>query len=171
MNTKDTLYFAELLKSGNTKFTSLTDAYYFVPTDDKKNPAIPLDAPLTLTYRVEKKGDKQVKIIEDWSFIQAGTPSLPKTTVTDTVAPGGEMPVKAAKKADVKANYGGDFQKPWLPEEARRVAILNIITSCLTSPGYAQECVGRNSEEIDATFRRAVQKAIKLYEESIQPIE
>lgn len=156
----------EVLKSGNVRLSDGNGRDFYVLAGSGVN--VPLDRPVAVKFKTETRGTKELQIITDSS----GVPSLPKTTVTDTVAPGGESPVKpSARKEAVKSNYGGDFQKPWLPEEARRVAILNIITSCLTSPGYAQECVGRNSEEIDATFRRAVQKAIKLYEESIQPIE
>jgi hypothetical protein len=172
MKTGDTKTFVEsnTLKSGNTKLIDKdgNDFYLLAESDIK----IALNIPTSVTWRTEVKGDKTVNIIES---IGSVVPSLPKTAVQDTKAPGGESPVAPAKK-DVKKtfdkpSYGGDYQKPWLPEEAHRVAILNILTATLMSPAVGQAVVGRNPEEVAATIRDTFTKSVALYTEKVQTIE
>lgn len=70
-------------------------------------------------------------------------PSLPRTTVTETPAPGGEAPVaKATKKVDSETMTKADWANKDLAIE--RIAIFK---SVLESPAYAQLVVGKRQDD------------------------
>ncbi len=156
---------AVVLKSGNTKLVTLEgESYYRLAGAGF---IIPMNTPVTVEVEKENKSGKEVLVIT--SIVPATTPSLPKTTITETVAPGGESPVKPAAKKETKVpGYSSDYQKPWLPEEAHRVAILNILTATLQSPAVGQAVVGRNSEEIKAIIKETFEEAVKLYSQAVE---
>ena len=91
-------------------------------------------------------------------------PSLPKTTVANTPAPGGEAPIKAAVKVGVKdvvevvsalqPRNLSDYQKPWLPQEVARNDRRAVLEHVLSSPAYAQLVVGKREEEAFAIGSR-----------------
>lgn len=167
MNLTTSIEGVNLLKSGNTEVKTIDGQVMYWVSSTGNLLDIPLGEPVVLTIRTETRGGKELQIIESFNNVGA-TPSLPKTAVAST--PAVEAPVKA-KKEVTRASFGGDFQKPWLPEEAQRVATLNILVAVLGSPGYAQECVGHNSNEVDAIMRRGFTQALTLYNQAVKAVE
>lgn len=170
MNVNTVLKEKVALKEGKMKAININgDIFYAYPVEGKNIlEDAALNVPMTIEYDVESRGGKDYLVIKT---LAAGTPSLPQTKVSATVAPGGEPPVAPAKskKTETKSSYGGDFQKPWLPEEAHRVGVLNVLTATLQSPAVGQACVGKSDLEVKATLRDMFLSSLALYEEKKNP--
>lgn len=80
----------------------------------------------------------------------AKTPSLPPTTVTETPAPKGEVPVAPAQRKAAKVESETMSKADWANKDIaiERVA---IVKSVLESPAYAQLSVGKRVEDVLAT--------------------
>lgn len=70
-------------------------------------------------------------------------PSLPKTTVTETKAPGGDLPIAKANKKEETTTMS---KEEWRAKD-RSIALLSIVGKVLGSPAYAQMTVGRREDE------------------------
>lgn len=88
-------------------------------------------------------------------------PSLPRTTVHETPAPGGVAPVApAVKKEDSEKMTKAD----WAAKD-KSIECLALVMSGLKSPMLAQLVVGKNNRDALLTFREVVEEAAILCDE------
>lgn len=108
---------------------------------------------------VESKGKNYMRSIQPGNTGSI-TPSLPRTSVTETKAPGGETPVKPAAVPAA----------PIVSERAynrdRSIECQAILKSTLESPAVAQMVVGKNENEVKAILRDVFLTMLTVYDET-----
>lgn len=89
-------------------------------------------------------------------------PSLPTTTLSTTVAPGGVAPVQAAK-AVTPVDTEKMTKKDWANKD-RTIELQAIMKSTLESPMVAQLAVGKRIEEVLDTVKAVYEFSLALYD-------
>jgi hypothetical protein len=120
------------------------------------------------TYLVEiYTGPKGGKSINSFTAVEGSAPalpppppSLPRTTVHTTPAPGGVAPIApASKNIDSEKMTKQDWK-----DKDRSIELQAILKSTLESPMLAQLVVGKNNRDALSTLTEVFEHSLSLYE-------
>lgn len=96
------------------------------------------------------------------------TPSLPKTSLPDTPAPGGEEVVKKTGKASLAKVTTGDPDRmskaDWATKD-RNIELVAIVKSTIESPAYQELIMGKNVEQACEVFDALVSHFLTKFDE------
>lgn len=105
------------------------------------------------TVALEYNGDSGVNFVSSYAKVGSTeqsavppVPSLPKTTVTETKAPGGEKPVAPANKAVPTSDPDKMSKQDWANKD-KAIERIAIFKSVLEGSAYAQLTVGKRLDE------------------------
>ena len=120
------------------------------------------------SYLVEVyTGPKGGKSINSFKAVEGSAPalpppppSLPRTTIHGTIAPGGVAPVAPASKRDDSEKM---TKADWAAKD-RSIELQAILKSTLESPMLAQLVVGKNNRDALTTMAEVFESALGLYE-------
>ncbi len=118
-----------------------------------------------IAFEVVKKDDKEYLKVLSYSEACLPAISLPRTTVSDTPAPGGEPVVKKIQSVSLNVGDPDRMSKADWAAKDRNIELVAIVKSTIESPAYRELIMGKNTEQACEVFDILVTHFLEKFEE------